>query len=100
VPADPDRDPASGDASDDDAPHRLDLAFDYPDEPTARLVHDSVALEVGRIEGDRTRVLLDREGATVRLSVTADDPVALRAGLNTWCTLVGVAERVIGTDAR
>ena len=94
MPADPERDPAT-DANDaGDAPHELALAFDYPDEPTARLVCDSVAQEVGRIEGDRTRATVRREGVTVSVCVAADDLVALRAGLNTWCTLVGVAERV------
>ena len=49
--------------------------------------------EVGDIESDRTRATLDSEDRTVTVTVEADDLVALRAGLNTWSTLVGVAER-------
>ena len=40
---------------------------------------------------------LDRDGNCVRIQVTAADLVALRAGVNTWSTLVGVAERVAGS---
>ena len=47
---------------------------------------------MGAIDGDRTTATLDRDGATVELTVVADDLVALRAGCNTWLTLTGVAE--------
>jgi len=83
----------------DDAPHQLVLDFEYDDAALARLVERSIAREVGEIEGDRTSARLSRDGTTVRVRVAADDLVALRAGLNTWCTLLEVAERVASDPA-
>jgi KEOPS complex subunit Pcc1 len=74
-----------------------DLRFDYAGEPRARTVEQSVAREAGDIDGDRTRAAVSREGRTVVVAVHADDPTALRAGLNTWCSLVEVAERSAAT---
>ena len=75
-----------------DAVHDAVLTFSYADRDRARIVERSVGREVGEIAGDRTRTTLDRDGATVE----ASDLVALRAGLNTWTTLVAVAERTAG----
>lgn len=68
------------------------LEFEYDDEPTARTVERSVRQEVGEI-GGRSRATLSRNGRTVRIEVAAPDLVALRAALNSWCSLVEVAER-------
>lgn len=76
-----------------DAPHGIVLTFPYPDAESARIVERSVRQEVDDIEGDRTSATVSRDGATLTVDVAADDLVALRAGLNTWCTLVEVAER-------
>jgi KEOPS complex subunit Pcc1 len=73
-------------------PHRTVLTFDYPDGERARRVERSLRPEVGAIDGDRTTAGMTREGATLRVTVTADDLVALRAGCNTWLTLSSVAE--------
>lgn len=72
--------------------HEAVLEFDYPDAERAARVARSVRVEAGDIDGDRTDVRVDREGATVVVTVTAADLVALRAGLNTWAGLVSVAE--------
>ncbi|MFC6836580.1 KEOPS complex subunit Pcc1 [Halomarina ordinaria] len=74
------------------APHRVLLEFEYESPDRARLVERCVRQEVGEIAGDRTRATVRRDGATLAVDVVADDLVALRAGLNTWCTLVEVAE--------
>lgn len=74
------------------SPHRSVLTFDYDTAERARCVERSVRPEMGAIDGDRTTATLDRDGATVELTVVADDLVALRAGCNTWLTLTGVAE--------
>nr|WP_276252165.1 KEOPS complex subunit Pcc1 [Halomicroarcula sp. SHR3] len=66
--------------------------MDYPDESVARRVERSLRPEIGDIEGDRTTARLAREGATVRVTVAAEDLVGLRAGCNTWLTLSSVAE--------
>jgi KEOPS complex subunit Pcc1 len=66
--------------------------FDYADPESARRVQRSVAIEVGDIEGDRSTATLDRDGATLVVTVAASDLVALRAGCNTWLSLVSVAE--------
>ena len=76
--------------------HTADLVFDYDSAETAVLVERSVRQEVGEIEGDRTTASLTRDGTELTVRVDAADLVALRAGINTWSTLVEVAERVVG----
>jgi len=77
-------------------PHSARLAFDYPSPEAAALVDRSVSQELGEIDGDRATTTVDRDGQTVTVTVSADDLTALRAGLNTWTTLVEVAESVAG----
>lgn len=81
-----------------DSRHRLVLEFDYSDGARASLIERSVRQEVGEIEGDRTRATVARDGRTVVVDVGADDSIALRAGVNTWCTLVEVAECCAATE--
>lgn len=73
-------------------PHRTVFTLEYPDESLARRVARSLRPEIGDIDGDRTTASLTLEGATLRVTVGADDLVALRAGCNTWLTLTSVAE--------
>jgi KEOPS complex subunit Pcc1 len=75
--------------------HTADLVFDYDSPETAALVERSVRQEVGEIEGDRTTASLARDETELTVHVDAADLVALRAGINTWSTLVEVAERVV-----
>ena len=81
--------------------HETVLTLDYDDQSDAALVERSLAPEVGDIEGDRTTATLARDGDELRLTIDAADLVALRAGQNTWLSLVGVAERcaAAGADA-
>jgi KEOPS complex subunit Pcc1 len=81
-------------------PHEASLVFEYDSRDDARIVERSVAREVDQIADDRTRASIDRAGATVSIDVAAADLVALRAGINTWCSLVDVAESVAGTVTR
>ena len=76
-----------------DRPHAATLTFRYPDSDAAGLVAAAVSQEVGEIDGDRSAAAVSRDGAAVRVDVGADDLVALRAGLNTWSSLIEVAER-------
>ena len=76
-----------------DRPHVATLTFRYPDSDAAGLVAAAVSQEVDEIDGDRSAATVSRDGAAVRVDVGADDLVALRAGLNTWSSLVEVAER-------
>jgi KEOPS complex subunit Pcc1 len=76
-------------------PHDADLTFRYDSSNAAALVADAVRQEVDEIEGDRTTATVRREGREVSVDIDADDLVALRAGLNTWETLVEVAERAV-----
>lgn len=74
-------------------PSTMTLTVEY-DEPTrARCIAASVRQEVGEIDGDRSETTIERRGATVAVRIRAADLVALRAALNTWCTLLTVAER-------
>ncbi|MFC7020175.1 MULTISPECIES: KEOPS complex subunit Pcc1 [Haloarcula] len=74
------------------AAHRTVFTVEFDDTERARRVERSVRPEVGAIDGDRTTATLDRQGAVLTLTVEASDLVALRAGSNTWLTLVSVAE--------
>lgn len=82
------------------APHEATLVFSYPDAATARTVERSVRREVDEIDGDRSRATVDRDVDTVTVTVAARDLTALRAGQNTWLTLVEVAERTAAAGAR
>lgn len=77
--------------------HDAVLSFDYDDTERACRVERSLRPEVGDIDGDRATASLERNGAVVTVRVAAADLVALRAGVNTWSTLVGVAERAGST---
>jgi KEOPS complex subunit Pcc1 len=76
--------------------HDATLSFAYDSTERARRVERSVRPEVGEIEGERTVATLSRDGRTVEVAVEATDLVALRAGCNTWLSLVTVAERLAG----
>ena len=76
-----------------DRPHAADLAFEYDSADAAALVAGAVRQEVGEIDGGRSTASLERDDRQVLVEIRAEDLVALRAGLNTWQTLVEVAER-------
>jgi len=73
--------------------HEAVFSAEYEHSERARRVERAVRPEVGDIEGDRTRVAVSRTDDRLDVTVTARDLAALRAGLNTWLTLVDVAER-------
>jgi KEOPS complex subunit Pcc1 len=75
------------------------FSADYPDAARARVVERAVRREVGEIAGDRSRAAVERDGATLTVTVDADDLVGLRAALNTWSGLVGVAEATAAAAA-
>jgi len=76
------------------------LTFSYRSEERARSVAAAVEREAGDIEGGRTTATVTREGETVAVTVDARDLSALRAGANTWGTLVEVAERAAELGAQ
>ncbi|WP_135827931.1 KEOPS complex subunit Pcc1 [Halorussus halobius] len=78
-------------------PHDAALRFEYDSPARARVVARAVTQEVGEIDGHRSTATVERDGAAVVVRIGADDLVALRAGCNTWGSLVSVAERT--TDA-
>lgn len=85
-----------GQPADGDAPHTAVLSFTYPSPESARRVERSTTPELDRIDDDRSRATVARDGVTVEVTVHAADLVALRAGTNTWVRLVEVAETVAG----
>jgi KEOPS complex subunit Pcc1 len=93
VPDDGDRDdvPAA-----DRFPHETVLDLSYDDPEAAALVATSLRQDVDRIDGDRSTAAVARDGDLVRVTVRAADLTALRAGLNTWTSLVDVADRTRG----
>ena len=72
--------------------HQTHLTAEYESADRARAIERSIRPEIDDIEGDRTTARLSRDGQRVELTVEATDLVALRAGINTWLTLCGVAE--------
>ncbi|MFB6163320.1 MAG: KEOPS complex subunit Pcc1 [Halococcoides sp.] len=66
----------------------------YDDPGSARRVERALAPEIASIDDDRTSAAIERSGATVEIAIEATDPVALRAGANSWLGLLEVAERV------
>lgn len=75
-------------------PHEATLSVTYPTVSRASVVERSVAQEQGEIKGNRTTATVARDGRTLQVRVSADDLIALRAGCNTWTSLVGVAAAV------
>jgi len=80
--------------------HSTELVFRYDSPAVAAVVASSVAVEAGDIEGDRSEAAVGRDGDTVMVTVNAGDLTALRAGQNTWLTLVEVAERAAESARR
>ncbi|SEW00789.1 KEOPS complex subunit Pcc1 [Natrinema salifodinae] len=79
--------------------HDATLEFDYESASRARLVADSVAREIGEIDDDRSQTTINRDGERVLIEIDAADVVALRAALNTWFSLIDVAERTADAGA-
>ena len=80
-------------------PHTAALRFEYPSPADAALVARSIAVEAGALDDDRSTADVEQRGTTVGVEVAAADPVALRAGLNSWLRYVSVAESVAGCGA-
>ncbi|MFB6105515.1 MAG: KEOPS complex subunit Pcc1 [Halobacteriaceae archaeon] len=72
--------------------HQTTLVFTYADASRAATVAAAVGPEAGDIEGDRTRATVESGGDSVTVRIDAADLTALRAGVNTWCSLVEAAE--------
>ena len=79
--------------------HTAELRFDYDETRIAELVASAVEQELGETDGERASATLSHEGSRLTVGIDAADLVALRAGLNTWETLVEVAERTIRAGA-
>jgi KEOPS complex subunit Pcc1 len=73
--------------------HDAVLEFEYAAERAAAIVDESLQPEVGDIAAERTSASVERTTDRVTVTIRATDLVAVRAGVNTWTTLVGVAER-------
>ncbi|WP_408958919.1 KEOPS complex subunit Pcc1 [Natrinema sp. 74] len=80
--------------------HDATLEFDYESASRARLVAESVAREIGEIDDERSQTTIARDETTLVLEIDAADAVALRAALNTWFSLVDVAERTADAGER
>lgn len=79
--------------------HTAEFVFEYPSPEDATVVEQSVRVEAGDITGGRTRATVERDDATLTVTVDATDLTALRAGVNTWLSLVDVAETTAETQS-
>jgi len=73
--------------------HDAELRFPYCSAERAAVVAAAVEREIGEIDGDRSTASISRVDGELTIEIEADDLVALRAGVNTWETLIEVAER-------
>lgn len=73
--------------------HRTTLELFYESATTACRVKRALDPEVGDIADDRSETSVSQSGEMLELTVKATDLTALRAGLNTWLSLVRVAEQ-------
>lgn len=73
--------------------HEAVLAVEYGSTDCARRIERALSPEIGDIDDDRSRVTMSRDAASLELAVEASDEVALRASLNTWLSLLSVAEQ-------
>lgn len=80
-----------------DRPHRTTLTLEYGSTSEARTIERSIRQEVGEIDDDRSATHVARNSRHLTLTVDATDLIALRAAVNTWLSLVEVAERVAET---
>ncbi len=74
-------------------PAAITLECSYESVARAELIERAISQEIGQIDDSRAQTTIEREETMLLIEVNADDLVALRAGLNTWCTLIEVAER-------
>ncbi|MEF8771239.1 KEOPS complex subunit Pcc1 [Halodesulfurarchaeum sp.] len=72
--------------------HETVLSLWYPAAKTAARIEAALQPEAGDIAGDRTTVSITRSERELQVEIQASDPVALRAGQNTWLGFVEVAE--------
>ncbi|SIS05392.1 KEOPS complex subunit Pcc1 [Natronorubrum thiooxidans] len=73
--------------------HDATLEFEYETPSRARLIADSVRREIGEIDDARSQTTIEHQQSVVRIDIEAADVIALRAALNTWFSLVDVAEQ-------
>lgn len=78
--------------------HEAVLSFEYPTAALAQRVASAIGPELNDIEDDRSRVTSHVEDSMLEIRVEAADLVALRAAMNTWLSLVSVAEQT-GTSS-
>lgn len=73
--------------------HETRLVCAYGSSTGARRLQRALEPEVADLTDDRTRTELSRSERRLEVTVEATDLVALRAALNTWLSLLEVAER-------
>lgn len=81
--------------------HDATLEYTYETPTRARAIENAVAQEIGEIDDERSRTTLEHSDRALTIEIIAKDLTALRAALNTWMTLVDVAEQSarIGSQA-
>lgn len=82
------------------SPHDTTLDATYASADLAKTIEASLRQESGEIDDARSRTLIERTDGTLSIEIQAADIVALRAAVNTWLSLLSVAEdtAAIGRD--
>ncbi|MFB6253764.1 MAG: KEOPS complex subunit Pcc1 [Halobacteriaceae archaeon] len=74
--------------------HEAIFEFEYDDQQHASIIANSIRLEANDIEDSRATTTVHQDGCNLRVIINAQSVTTLRAGCNTWCSLIDVAESV------
>lgn len=77
--------------------HSTTLSFEYDTPETVAHIAHSIRQEVDEIPGDRTTGQVHYTESVVVVRIRARDLPAMRAGVQTWCSLVDAAEATLDT---
>ena len=74
--------------------HRIRLSGTYSTADRARRLERSLRPEESDLIDDRSDTSISIDDRRIEIDIHATDQVALRAAMNTWCSLLAVAEAV------
>lgn len=78
--------------------HEIVFDLEYGTDEQAQVIYQSVAQEIGEIDDDRSKTVIDLNGTSIEVTIVAADLIALRAAVNTWLSLIEVAENTFSVS--
>ena len=71
--------------------HSAEFIFETPD---AEKIYEVLLPETGSDPGEKSFVVLEKEGARLILKIQAEDVSAMRASVNMWIRLISVSSEI------